>query len=1437
MLGQKKLTLSNSLTSEWKREKVSRIFWCVVPSTEKIRSILHFAIMVPADFSSADRSLKTTKKVRTHSEKNSSKSSNVSTGKSSKSSKSSKASKSSKNSGDFVPTVSVVTHATDEMDLFWSTWKEGAEAALDDTAHLVWDAVGYNSTHAVEALSAACASSDAIVVTVPYAEGTDDYAKMDDAINECIFQYQKPVFTANTDTYHNDDVLAYIGSSNYDTGVKCALSILFPFNNDVISGRDPLPDKEESVHSMDIQIYWDAASQLNEGLRQRYEGLNKTLLIYKEDDEVVSFLPTGRSSCPCVDQYPDGVPTDDEVGLNVTIDGAVYLYPPKYGLETCSKHDKNMIPSCSGNNPPDFCDATWCYVDPDNCDSVEPSREGQYIWTDYAGQEYPYSYETCGSTNLYLDFIGESNDGGDGGNNGTFADDLQTVVLSSNWAPSFDPGNQSVFICGDESFSMPNVPQYGQSPWLQGMTSVSVAATAARGIVKRTEWKAFKGNAAASSSSSSYNGPQSFGSFAICLKDRATNMPVGGARVQCWDNDNNGFGQEIGERELTKDSDGCATLYYSTSGSWDWAWSPSHYPDIYCIVQYNGAEWRTNERTNHNGNFFIETLEKDIPPMSEVTVCVESTSFNNEPVSGAHVQCWDNDNNGLGEEIGEPGMTGDDGCYTAYYVPDLVGDPWQLFGWEPDVYCVVNYLGQVWETNRNEGVNVDEQKFKFSTIRAETKFRSKIKEELSKYGKAIVNIFERFNVQVGDTWDVFWDAEFDSDWIVQHPPKEYFGKPSRELPVPEMCDNDSDCDKKFGLKVCDTSADCSTKKICPGNPGSKLYSCTENEKEEFFANGICELVHSTRYSPSIEAKKLCVGHSYSLYERMYEIIIEATEFVDVTSLDSPNFIGYANVETLQFAAMLRNAISYLHETGRTVTMKFMFGSISLSNEDPKKILQTLTEGIDGLGDSNLKLWVGTYRTGSDSWNHGKIIAVDGKKLFTGGTNYYPSDYLQEDPVFDVDIVVSNGPAVGAHNYAAKLWTPVCEWTFAGAGASHVEAASINDDGEVEYVTGEYITSGLWDCPPVFQAAKNTYNGKTANGAMVIQAARLGALASDEGDNLIQDGQMTSDLAMLAMMEKAENTIYLSQQDMLPVITGGVGSVGGIGGYFACLAGCTRMVPTSFDDTWRFIAGLAMAVSREVQVSIMVSAPCAYAAGSPHDQSNVLFQCPTNGEQGGGFDYWNDVYKYNGGKWPNPRGQDQYYAHVTDNMSPLGTGSSNNRKLSYGYGWSLENIADWIFAYYAINKNTRPKYSDGNFKNDKDTAEHICKYVEIAHVRLDKDESTYKRGEYNGGQIGNHAKVLIVDEEIFYIGSDNAYGAGLAEFGLVVDDATRSKDFVETYWKTLWTEAKGADESGLVSGSSSGVCKWKTDHFESFGWKFNNQKKRARIEKVNLATVL
>ncbi len=1337
----------------------------------------------------------------------------------------------------FKPTVEVVTHAIDRTDdIFWSTWKEGAENALNDTAYLKWNAVGYDSTAAAEALEKACSSSDAVVVTVPYASGTEDYDIMDDAINGCIFDHAKPVFTTNTDTYHNDDVYAYFGSSNYDMGVKCALAVLFPDDVDIISGRKSLP--ETTDHSMDIRIYWDAVNKKDEGLRQRLQGLKTTFDRFGK--EVVEFLPAGRPTCPCVSQYPEGVPTDDD-GLSMTIDGQVYQYPAGYGLETCARHDKNMIPSCSGENPPPFCDRTWCYVDPDNCDSVEPSTEGQYIWTDYPGQEYPYSYETCGSKNLYVDFIDEDSgvdEESDGG--GLTGDNIQTIVLSSNWAPDFEADDrpESVFICGDETYSMPHVPQLGQSPFLQGLSASAAAATAARGVEENREWRAFVGNAASSTSSSTYNGPGSYGSFDICLRDRSDNSPVSKARVQCWDNDNNGFGQEIGSAGLTDDS-GCHRFHYDANKSWDWALGNAARPDIYCIVEYNGGRWRTPERTNHDGTFFVEPLTETIPPPRKLKVCVASTTFNNEPVSGAHVQCWDNDNNGAGSPVGEKGMTGDDGCCIVQYDPSTVGDPWQFYGRAPDIYCTVNYLGEEgedWRTKSIEGINLVEPFKEFSTVRVPTTFRSKIKESLSRHGKSIVETFERYNVEVGSTWDVFGDAEFEDDWIIQHPPQQYFGNSSRFLPLPELCkEGDENCNTEFGLKICKTDADCIARKLCPG-PGESLYDCTDAEKTEPFAKGVCTEVDATKQSVNGSTQKLCVGHSDFLYDRMFNHIIEAEEFVDVTSLDSPNIVGQPLGDgTRQFGAMFRNAIRYLDSKEKSIVIKFHFGSVFNSNENPKKILEDFLEGVSL--SSRITIMVGTYRTGFASWNHGKTITIDGKKVITGGTNYYPVDYLDQDPVFDVNIRVSNGPAMGAHNYAARLWRPTCEWTFAGTGGSHVEAA-IYENGEVVYATGDYITTGLWECPPVFKSTSNPYE-KSGNGAMVIQAARLGELASDDGGNNIEHGRMTSDLAMLAMMESAQNSIKFSQQDMLPLISAGKLALTSANGGFSCgdVVGCSGMTKVTFDDTWRKIGGIAKALSRGISVYVMVSAPCAFAANDPNDKNFNLSgntkKCPVNGSQGNGFDYWGDVLAANGGDWPSPRVMDRADNHITESMSPLG-GVAAQRRLSYGYGWSLYNIADWIYAYYAINKEYRPTNDDnGNFKNETEVVDHICEFLNIAHVRLTAEEATYIRGLNDshepipGGQIGNHAKVVIADDEAFYIGSDNAYASGLAEFGLIVDDAARASEFVNTYWTNLWTQAIGTEENpGLVSGADGKKpdedfnCPWKSYHESKSGWEFN-----------------
>ncbi|KAI6356182.1 hypothetical protein MCOR25_007949 [Pyricularia grisea] len=56
-----------------------------------------------------------------------------------------------------------------------------------------------------------------------------------------------------------------------------------------------------------------------------------------------------------------------------------------------------------------------------------------------------------------------------------------------------------------------------------------------------------------------------------------------------------------------------------------------------------------------------------------------------------------------------------------------------------------------------------------------------------------------------------------------------------------------------------------------------------------------------------------------------------------------------------------------------------------------------------------------------TWNHAKIVAVNGRALLTGGGNYFDLYASGQDSLIDNDITVLGDAAVTAHNYADYLW--------------------------------------------------------------------------------------------------------------------------------------------------------------------------------------------------------------------------------------------------------------------------------------------------------------------------------------------------------------------------------------------------------------------------------
>ena len=85
---------------------------------------------------------------------------------------------------------------------------------------------------------------------------------------------------------------------------------------------------------------------------------------------------------------------------------------------------------------------------------------------------------------------------------------------------------------------------------------------------------------------------------------------------------------------------------------------------------------------------------------------------------------------------------------------------------------------------------------------------------------------------------------------------------------------------------------------------------------------------------------------------------------------------------------------------------------------------------------------------------------------------------------------------------------------------------------------------------------------------------------------------------------------------------------------------------------------------------------------------------------------------------------------------------------------------------------------------------LCDHFHLAPFRFGPDDS------WPGGKtIANHAKLWMVDDRIFYLGSDNMYPVNLQEFGFIVDDGKAANTLLESYWKPLWQWSSRAAVSG------------------------------------------
>jgi len=501
----------------------------------------------------------------------------------------------------------------------------------------------------------------------------------------------------------------------------------------------------------------------------------------------------------------------------------------------------------------------------------------------------------------------------------------------------------------------------------------------------------------------------------------------------------------------------------------------------------------------------------------------------------------------------------------------------------------------------------------------------------------------------GRSWSISHDNRLDAGWIVQTPPAATWGQPYARMTMARTCTGGPACELDFQLATCTTDADCG-------------------------ATGRCAALAATRRAPGEAARRLCVGHSDALLDELHGLITSAERTVDLTSLQPPDG---------RFEAAIRNAITYLAATGRPVTVRLLFGAFPVQGQvDARAVLTRLTRDLPA--SARLKVHVGNYRSSNlpPSWNHSKIVSIDGARALVGGHNLWTAHYLGIEPVHDLSMRVAGTAARDALRFADIQW----RWTCANRTWITRLTGSV---AAFRWTGGRIDDTCAGDAPASPVAA--------AGALTVIGVGRLSWVDAEDDAN-------PADLALVAMMEEARTSIRISQQDLGPVQVPGLG------------------IPLASWPT-EVLDALGAAIVRGVDVQLVVSEPTASVGG-------------------------------------------------------LGA-----LEAPYSNGWALARLVDEIVDRAA----DQPGAPTGAALDAL-----VCARLRIAPLRFSDDDAFP-----GGGAPGNHAKLVLVDDRAFHIGSQNLYPAGLTEYGFIVEDVAAAATLRADYWDPLWAASSRRAVSGAA----------------------------------------
>jgi len=260
------------------------------------------------------------------------------------------------------------------------------------------------------------------------------------------------------------------------------------------------------------------------------------------------------------------------------------------------------------------------------------------------------------------------------------------------------------------------------------------------------------------------------------------------------------------------------------------------------------------------------------------------------------------------------------------------------------------------------------------------------------------------------------------------------------------------------------------------------------------------------------------GHDDWFPEKLAEIISRTEYWCDIMSLSPPDGI---------FMRKFQEAIQAIAEKAegkeRPVIVRIMFGNIVGFPVNCNKVIKVLTDFVSP--KANIRLWVGSWRR-SVSWNHAKIIAIDGKYLHTGGHNLWEHHYLKHNPVHDLSFELEGLIAHDAHRFANEQWAFIQykQDTFCGQFVD-----KLPDDmillAKTRVTISEFPRRVASEFAPMYEKQLVPKYEPLSDAVPLISLGRIGTILKHA---------RPSDDAFMAMFGAAKHSIRMALQDIGPV---------------------------------------------------------------------------------------------------------------------------------------------------------------------------------------------------------------------------------------------------------------------------------------------------------------